>query len=158
MELIPSYRRKKKTDHFFVSIFFTIAFFAYMYFFIYLPFTIVIPALGLVLIIWSMVEGRGNRTVVERMLPFYRELLDIERSLAPKTFASYRLSFRISLRVVGVILLLVGVFEYFAIIEAEPDVFPFMALFAIALIVVNVNVYTRHKRMEAGDEDKIRGP
>ncbi|QQK75520.1 hypothetical protein HUG15_07955 [Salicibibacter cibarius] len=157
MELIQTYRRKKKTDHFLVSILFTIVFFVYMYLFIYLPFTIVVPALGVLFIVWAMIEGRGERAVLERLLPFFRGLLDAERSLAPKTFASYRLSFRISLRVVGVILILVGIFEHFAIIDVEPDVFPFTALFPIALIVVNVNIYTRHKRMEAGDEDKIRG-
>ncbi|QQK79414.1 hypothetical protein HUG20_05585 [Salicibibacter cibi] len=158
MELIQSYRRKKKIDHVLVSVLFSLVFFVYMYLFIYLPFTIVVPALGVLFIFWAMIEGRGERAVVERFFPFFRGLLDVERSLAPKTFASYRLSFRISLRVVGGILILTGVFEHFAIIDAEPDSFPFTALFPIALIVVNVNVYTRHKRMEAGDEDKTRGP
>ncbi|QDI92712.1 hypothetical protein EPH95_17235 [Salicibibacter halophilus] len=158
MERMQLYRRKKKTDHFFVSILFTAAFFMYMYLFIYLPFTIIVPALGVLFVGWAMIEGRGKRAVVERFLPFYRELLDVERRLAPKTFESYRLSFRISLRIVGVILILVGIFEHFSIIEAEPDVFPFTALYPIALIVVNVNVYSRHKRIETGDEDKFRSP
>ncbi|SDJ11061.1 hypothetical protein [Natribacillus halophilus] len=154
MELQQAYRRKAKMDHFLVSILFTVAFFVYMYLFIYLPFTIIVPLLGGFFILWALSEGRGKRTIVERLFPFYRDLLDIERRLAPNTFASYRLSLRSSLWVVGVILILVGILELVGIINAEPDVFPFTAFYPIALIVVNVNVYLRHQRIESGEEDR----
>lgn len=147
-----TYRKMKLIDHFLVSVLFTILFFAYMYVSVYFPFSVVVPALGILFIVWALIERRGKPAVVERLFPFYRKMLKVERHLAPKTFESNRLGLRSSLWVVGVVLVLIGLLDFVHIIDAEPEVFPFTMVYPLALIVVNINVFTRHKRMEAGDE------
>ncbi|GAK13421.1 hypothetical protein [Geomicrobium sp. JCM 19039] len=141
------YLKWKKWDHAIVSVLFTVAYFLYLLAFDVMVFSVAVPLLGVIFIGWAIIEGASKRPIIAMVIPKYRQLLAFEQTIAPESYHDYRVSFRVSLWFVGIALIVIGLLEEFDVINVDEQALALPVIYPLALIIVNFNVHSRHKRM-----------
>ncbi|GAK10044.1 hypothetical protein [Geomicrobium sp. JCM 19038] len=139
----------KKYDHLIVSILFTIAYFLYIFAMASFSFPTVLLIIAVIFIAWAMFERQNRRALLSLIVPKYKEVMNFEQVIAPEAHHNYRISLRISLLLVGTALFVISILQSLGTIQVDETMLTLPVIYPIALVVVNVNVHSRYKRMLA---------
>ncbi|GAK01717.1 hypothetical protein JCM19055_4921 [Geomicrobium sp. JCM 19055] len=105
--------------------------------------------IAVIFIAWAIFERQNTRALLALIIPKYKEVMNFERMIAPEAHHNYRISLRISLLIVGTALFVISILQSFGTIEVDETMLTLPVIYPIALVVVNVNVHSRYKRMLA---------